>query len=327
MPIARLPTELYEAVIDQLGDDVRSIRQCALVSKAWHVRSQVWLYRTIQVIDDVVGDFDYISRRTPYITMRVRNFVPFVESAHPLSLHLRRLRIACFWHNDEASWSEYVSTWLEMQLVAHLSIEHLQVYVQSQQNMGSLLQALALHFPNATSLDLHGTFAEPADMATCVTSFPNVRSLHVEWDGYMRSAIREFWMANPRIHPRPSFTSCQLIVDQTFLPFVIRWLADDHSCVKGIIIDNLSPTRHDYDIEDLADTLLEMSPTDRSLIKGVHISAANGGTVSTASWRRVQRAINHLPELMYIKISTSYGADTESEERFRGVWSRRVVRG
>lgn len=93
---ARLPTELCHYVIDLLRSDPVSIRTCCLVSKAWLPRAQICLYHTIQLLDDMTANFNYIREYAPYVTMRMRAFRYFLVSRTPLHRHIRRLRIGCF---------------------------------------------------------------------------------------------------------------------------------------------------------------------------------------------------------------------------------------
>ncbi|EJD42150.1 hypothetical protein AURDEDRAFT_126592 [Auricularia subglabra TFB-10046 SS5] len=243
--------------------------------------------------------------------MRMRNFAPFVASDDPDLRHVRCLRVACFWHDDEISWSDYVSSWLELRLPARLAVERLQVYIHSVQNAGSLLQALALHFPTVTALELRGTFAQPPDMSTCLASFPKLDKLRFHWGSEMPRSVLDVWMASPDVQPRPQFTTCWLSLDLRVLPLLAHWTAGKLSWIRGIVLENVEATASRYSRDGnslvcLLRALDQLSEANRALVRGLHLRATEIVSLKEDCRRPTQRALQMLPRVRSLVISVDY---------------------
>ncbi|KAI0735976.1 hypothetical protein C8Q76DRAFT_295045 [Earliella scabrosa] len=96
--------EVEEIIIDQLQNEVGVLRRCALVCRAWHLRSRVHLLRRIQV--RTITDLDELCtyfRRHPFLSPSVRSvhIRPVPASDHPY------LRSRC--HGGKLVWVPLVS--------------------------------------------------------------------------------------------------------------------------------------------------------------------------------------------------------------------------
>ncbi|KZV84331.1 hypothetical protein EXIGLDRAFT_753923 [Exidia glandulosa HHB12029] len=292
----KLPFEICDLIIDYARDDLHTMRRLARVSRAWHARSTVWLYNIIQVVDDLIGDSRYISEGAPYVTVRLHSLARFLATQpYAILRHIHGLRIACFWHDDEHSWSEFVSTWTSTPLPASLAIQDLHVFVKSQQNVGSLLQVLAFRFPALKSLHVHGTFAQGADMATCFAAFPSVKELGFRWSGVIPRAVLDVFVSAPGEWQAPPHDGCRLVADVSTLRPLLILFRSHRRRVKDLLVENIPPMGGD-DVED------------RKLIRGLHINATQAPLADSLR-PNIQTAMDKCPRLQLLHVTATYGSD------------------
>ncbi|RPD68405.1 hypothetical protein L226DRAFT_447118, partial [Lentinus tigrinus ALCF2SS1-7] len=85
----RVPLEVAENIIDQLSDDVRTLRSCALTCRGWLPRSRYQLMSSIGIhsADDPASMYNYF-RAHPRLTDAVRSVTVTRPPSHRRSPHL-----------------------------------------------------------------------------------------------------------------------------------------------------------------------------------------------------------------------------------------------
>ncbi|KZV92465.1 hypothetical protein EXIGLDRAFT_749680 [Exidia glandulosa HHB12029] len=308
---ARLPTELCYYTIDYLRGDMVSIRHCCLVSKAWLEYALTLLYVTVQILDDSVSNFAYIREYAPFVTMRMQRFRQFLLSGSPYIRHIVWLRIANFWHNND-EWADYLADWVSMPIPEAMSgrISILQVYVSAEQNLGSLLQILALRFPNVTELSTVGRFADPGDLGVSFSSFSHMKHLLYNWTGPMNAALRAVlttdtykWTPAP-----PSLVGGAVIANCDSLPLLLAWNEKQHYIGKlslyGIRPDQLRGGA-------LQETLNACLDGAKQYITQVDINATEACLIPEDA-RIIRDVTQDLPQANELRISFAYNRETQA---------------
>ena len=77
----RIPPEIGDEIIDQLQDDVQSLRACALTCRDWHPRSRIYLFPNILLHGDDSRKPEEMNAFTSYLTSD-QFLRPLVQSIH-----------------------------------------------------------------------------------------------------------------------------------------------------------------------------------------------------------------------------------------------------
>ena len=155
----RIPPEICDEIIDQLRDDVWSLRACALTCRDWHFRSRIHLFqnvRSFQYYDEPKDTNEFSSYLTshPSLAPLVQSIVINGNSLHMNFLrqlpNLRRMKVMI---RDRESLLFH--TKLLTYFHAHLHIETL---ILSRTNLGSpsQLSSLILSLQSLTHLVCEG---------------------------------------------------------------------------------------------------------------------------------------------------------------------------
>ena len=163
-----LALEVEENVIDKLQDSVPSLRCCALVCRAWYIRSRRYLLRTVTV--KTIGDLDQLCTHfhdqpsiTRYVSrLRIR---PVMNHPHqraeiiwiPLAVHLPCVRELSLYGNpwlpDDQDYVSFHWSTLTSLRYSHRALETIQldrVQWRSPQELLRLLTAM----PTLCNLDV-----------------------------------------------------------------------------------------------------------------------------------------------------------------------------
>ncbi|OJT07216.1 hypothetical protein TRAPUB_1946 [Trametes pubescens] len=261
-----LPPELCDYILDQLADDKRTLRSCALTSRQWLPRAQHNLFRSIYIDWSNCSAFSRLLSANPLLTDHVRTLE--IESAFGI-FSMDRLHGATL-----DAWLHAIPPWMPARLANLTKLELALLTIDAD-----LARGFFNRLRGVTHLTLWACTLKTFDVFTeMYLSFPGLKRLTIaftqEWESNPRGAVAPLAKggALPQLEVLELTSGCDNFK-------VLSWLVaeDLHRAVH-----TLSCTRVPWaELSTLGELLNELAPTLKQLRIGLGESASASGESPT----------------------------------------------
>lgn len=273
-----LPPELYDHILDQLADDKRTLRSCALTSRQWLPRAQHNLFRSIYIDWSNCSAFSRLLSSNPLLTDHVRTLE--IESAFGI-FSMDRLHGATL-----DAWLHTIPPWMPARLANLTKLELALLTIDAD-----LARGFFNRLRGVTHLTLWACTLKTFDVFTeMYSSFPGLKRLTIaftqEWESNPCSKTAVVPLAKNGARPQLEVLELTSGCDNFK---VLRWLiAEDlHRAVH-----TLSCTRVPWaELCTLAEALNELAPSLKQLRIGLGESASASGESLPFSLRSLLPAL------------------------------------